>query len=118
MNVYLFLGWLTEAEKTGMRLTMETSERMLQDTKEENQRLNSEMERLKKQVHELIETNRDTTAKLLAAESNAVNLERQIIDINVMQASQRDANRQEVLLNSIKVNCTLKHKVKFSNLFL
>lgn len=94
---------ITEAEKTGMRMTMETSERILKDTREENQRLKSEIEKLAKQVHELTETNKDTTAKLKAAESNAVNLERQIIDLNVMQASQRDANRQEVLLNSIKV---------------
>ena len=96
-------------------MTMETSERMLKDTKEENQRLNSEIERLNKQVHELIETSKDTTAKLLAAESNAVNLERQIIDLNVMQASQRDANRQEVLLNSIKVNRMLKSTIKSFN---
>lgn len=87
-----------------MRMTMETSERLLQDTREENQRMNKEIEKLNKQVKELIETNKDTTAKLRAAESNAVNLERQIIDLNVMQASQRDANRQEILLNSIKVS--------------
>lgn len=93
----------TEGEKAGYKVTLETSERMLRESREENRSLNDELHSLNQRINSLTQINQNLTNKLEAAENNTVGLERQILELNMFQANQRDANRQEVLLNGIKV---------------
>ena len=93
----------TEGEKAGYKVTLETSERMLRESREENRSLNDELHSLNQRINSLTQINQNLTNKLEAAENNTVGLERQILELNMVQANQRDANRQEVLLNGIKV---------------
>lgn len=87
-----------------MKTTLETGEHMLIENREENRRLNERNVSLNHELDKYRKTNDDLSSKLMAAESNIVNLERQILDQNILQANHRDANRQEVLLKGIKVS--------------
>ena len=85
-------------------MTLESNENILRETHEENRRLKYEIEALNQRVNEVTETNRSLTSKLEAAENNTISLERQLLDLNLLQANHRDANRQDILLGGIKVN--------------
>ena len=87
-----------------MKMTLESNENILRETHEENRRLKYEIEALNQRVNEVTETNRSLTSKLEAAENNTISLERQLLDLNLLQANHRDANRQDILLGGIKVN--------------
>jgi hypothetical protein len=50
------------------------------------------------------ETNNSLVSKLQAAENNTISLERQLLDLNLLQANHRDANRQDILLSGVKVS--------------
>ncbi|KAI9557077.1 hypothetical protein GHT06_016875 [Daphnia sinensis] len=93
---------LLEGEKTGMKMTLETSERMMQESRQDNLRLKEEIAALNQRVKDVIETNQNLISKLQAAENNAISLERQVLDLNLLQANHRDANRQDNLLSGIK----------------
>lgn len=93
---------LLEGEKTGMKMTLETSERIVQESRQDNLRLKEEIAALNQRVKEVIETNQNLISKLQAAENNAISLERQLLDLNLLQANHRDANRQDNLLSGIK----------------
>ena len=82
---------------------MEASERILNESRNENRQLKDEINSLNQRLEKMSEVNKDLASKLEAAELNSVNLERQILDLNLFQANHRDANRQEILLNGIKV---------------
>lgn len=97
-----FISFL-EGEKNGFKMTLETNERMLRESREENQRLKDELNSLNQRIDSLTNINQNINSKLQAAENNTVSLERQILELNMFQANHRDANRQEVLLNGIKV---------------
>ena len=98
-----------EGEKAGFKVTLETSERMLRESREENQNLKDELHSFNQRIDSLTQMNQNLTSKLEAAENNTVSLERQILELNMFQANHRDANRQEVLLNGIKVyGCDLR----------
>lgn len=99
---------IAEAENTGIKVTLESSERVVRETREENRRLTEEIQSLNHRLDKSAETNHDLVAKLKAAESNTITLERQILDLNLFQAHHRDANRQEVLLDGIKVGTILQ----------
>lgn len=90
-----------------MKMTLETSDRLLQDCREDNRRLSEEIQSLNHKVAKLSEANHELSSKLEASENNAVALERQILNLNLLEASHRDANRQEVLLNGMKVSVLL-----------
>lgn len=102
-----------------MKTTLETSERVLIENREENRRLNERNVSLNHELDKYRKTNDDLSSKLMAAESNIVNLERQILDQNLLQANHRDANRQEVLLKGIKVSsiANLSSLIRFSACF-
>ena len=85
-------------------MTLESNENILRETHEENRRLKYEIEALNQRVNEVTETNRSLASKLEAAENNTISLERQLLDLNLLQANHRDANRQDILLGGIKVN--------------
>jgi len=87
-----------------LKTTLETSERVLIENREENRRLNERNVSLNHELDKYRKINDDLSSKLMAAESNIVNLERQILDQNLLQSNHRDANRQEVLLKGIKVS--------------
>lgn len=84
-------------------MTLETSERIVQESRQDNLRLKEEIAALNQRVKEVIETNQNLISKLQAAENNAISLERQLLDLNLLQANHRDANRQDNLLSGIKV---------------
>lgn len=92
-----------EGEKTGMKITLEASEKVLQENREENRRLREEVNVLKQRLNEVTETNQNLNNKLEAAENNTIGLERQLLDLNLLQSNHRDSNRQDVLLGGIKV---------------
>ena len=82
---------------------METSDRILYESRDENRHLQKELDCLNEKLQKTIEANKDLASKLEASQLNNVNLERQILDLNLLQSNHKDANRQEVLLNDIKV---------------
>lgn len=91
-----------------MKITLEASENVLQESREENRRLREEVNVLKQRLNEVTETNQSLNSKLEAAENNTIRLERQLLDLNLLQSNHRDSNRQDVLLGGIKVcnfNC-------------
>jgi len=107
---------LLEGEKTGLKVTMEASERLLYESRDENCQLREELESLNHKLTQTSEANKDLTSQLEAAQLNHVNLERQILDLNLLQANHRDSNRQEVLLKDIKARydkdlCTLRDEL-------
>ena len=82
---------------------MEAGDRILYESRDENRHFQKELECLNEKLRKTLEANKDLTSKLEAAQLNSINLERQILDLNLLQSNHRDANRQEVLLNDIKV---------------
>lgn len=86
-----------------MRMTLETSERIVQESRQDNLRLKDEIAALNRRVTGVTETNQSLIFKLEAAENNAISLERQLLDLNLLQANHRDANRQDNLLSGVKV---------------
>ena len=97
-------------------MTLETNERMLRESREENQCLKNELHSLNQRIDSLTNINQNLANKLEAAENNTVSLERQILELNIVQANHRDANRQEILLNGIKV-LKQKYSSKFHTQF-
>jgi hypothetical protein len=97
---------LIEGEKTGLTVTLQNSEQVLRDCREENACLKDEIASLNDRLLQMTEDNREMTTKMNSADNKIISLERQILDMNMFQANQRDANRQEVLFSSIKVNLT------------
>ena len=87
-----------------MKITLETSENILKKKNEENVCLKEKIEALNQRINEMAETNNSLTSKLHAAENNTMSLERQLLDLNLLQANHRDANRQDILLNGVKVS--------------
>lgn len=96
-------GKCLEGEKTGLKVTMEASDRVLYESRDENRHLQKELECLNEKLQKTVEANKDLTSKLEAAQLNSVNQERQIFDLKLFQSNHKDANRQEILLNDIKV---------------
>jgi hypothetical protein len=87
-----------------MKITLETSENILKKKNEENVCLKEKIEALNQRINEMAETNNSLASKLHAAENNTMSLERQLLDLNLLQANHRDANRQDILLNGVKVS--------------
>ena len=86
-----------------MKVTLETSERMLRDCRDENRRLSEEIQTLNQKLAKLTETNHDLSSKLEASENNTITLERQILNLNLLESNHRDANRQDTVMSGIKV---------------
>lgn len=75
----------------------------MKETREENRRLKQEIEILNQRVKQMGDNNDDLASKLEASENNIISLERQLLDINLLQAHQREENRQDLLLSGVKV---------------
>lgn len=101
-----------EGEKTGMKITLETSGSILKKTNEENVCLKEKVEVLNQRIHEVTETNNSLVSKLQAAENNTISLERQLLDLNLLQANHRDANRQDILLSGVKVSIQMSSVIQ------
>lgn len=92
-------------------MTLQNSEQALRDCHDENACLKDEVTSLNERLLKMTDTNCDLTAKMDAAENKIISLERQILDINTLQASKRDANRQEVIFSGIKVKYEAHQKI-------
>ena len=87
-----------------MKITLETSENIVKKSNEENLCLKEKIDVLNQRINEMTETNHSLECKLHAAENNAISLERQLLDLNLLQSNHRDANRQDILLSGVKVS--------------
>ena len=85
-------------------MTVESSNRILRDSRDENACLKDELQALNGRLEQSLKVNGELTAKLEASDNNILSLERQISDMQLFQSSHRDANRQQTIFSDVKAS--------------